>query len=44
MYLQVMRRFRLEPPGWLPITLMTLALGVAVWAVAQDQVAELWPL
>jgi hypothetical protein len=30
-----------EIQGWVLIALMTLALGVAVWAVAQDQIADL---
>jgi hypothetical protein len=34
-----MRRF--EVSGWMLITFMTIALGVAVWAVARDQIVEL---
>ena len=38
-----MRRLRVEPPMWLLVTLMTIALGVAVWAVAQDRLEIMWP-
>jgi hypothetical protein len=34
----VVRRFEL--PGWLLITLMTLCLGIALWAVARDQISS----
>lgn len=30
-----------EIQGWVLIVLMSLALGVAVWAVARDQIADL---
>jgi hypothetical protein len=35
-----MKRFEL--PGWLLIVLMTAALGVAVWAVANEELLALW--
>lgn len=38
-----MTRFRVEPPGWLLIALMTVALSVAIWAVARDEILDAWP-
>ena len=35
---------RFEIPGWLLLALMTIALGVAVWAVARDEIIDAWPL
>lgn len=34
---------RFELPGWFLIVMMTLCLGVAVWAVARDQIVDAWP-
>lgn len=39
-----MTRFRVEPPGWFLIVLMTVALGVAIWAVAREEILDAWPL
>lgn len=36
-----MRRF--EVPGWLLVAIMTICLGVAVWAVWRDQIADVLP-